>query len=322
MAHRDSAPTERLTGLFQVSKSPWGPQDQKGALNYLTPASQAAVMRRVDASRVYDLSVDYFVGMPSFQAAGDPAYQIFMSHTPAGTVVDNLNGQGRAANACCGYSGDVILMYTHTGTHIDSLNHFGIGNQIFNQYRSEEHLGSRGWTKNGAEQISPIVARGVLLDIAKMKGVDCLAPSYPITLADCAACEAAAELRIGEGDVVLIRTGRMRYWPDAERVFGNSPGITLEAARWLSAKRIAVVGADNEAVEFTPSTDPDMWLPVHHHFLGEAGVPQVECLNLEELSRDGLIEFGFIAAPIRLRGATGAPMRPLAFPLERPGEKR
>jgi hypothetical protein len=73
----------------KVGSSPWGPDDQKGALNRITPESRAALMSRIDGSRVYDLSIDYFLGMPSFQAAGDPAYQIWMTHTPRGTVVDN-----------------------------------------------------------------------------------------------------------------------------------------------------------------------------------------------------------------------------------------
>ena len=138
--------------------------------------SRAAIMSRIDGSRVYDLSVDYFLGMPSFQAAGDPAYQMWMTHTPRGTVVDNLNGQGKRINSCCGYSGDVILMYTHTGTHIDSLNHFGYGRKIYNGFDADEHLGSRAWQKGGSEQIVPIISRGLLLDIAACKGVECLSP--------------------------------------------------------------------------------------------------------------------------------------------------
>jgi kynurenine formamidase len=107
----------------------------------------------------------------------------------------------------------------------------------------------------------------------------------------------------------------MRYWPDGSKVFGNSPGLSLDACRWLTSQNIVAVGADNEAVEVTPSGNEENWLPGHCHFLAEAGVPQIECLNLEELSRDRLYEFALIAAPIRLRGATGAPLRPLAFPL-------
>jgi kynurenine formamidase len=299
----------------QVGTSPWGAEDQHGALNRLSDKARASVMSRVDGSRIYDLSVDYFVGMPSFQAAGDPAYQIFMSHTPQGTVVDNLNGMGRKNNLCCGYSGDVIFMYTHTGTHIDSLNHFGYGKEIYNKFNADEHLGSRHWMKNGCEQILPIVTRGVLLDIAALQGKECLSPSYAITPDDCAAAAKRQETPIREGDTVLVRTGRMRYWPDGSKVFGNSPGLSLDACRWLTSQNIVAVGADNEAVEVTPSGNEENWLPGHCHFLAEAGVPQIECLNLEELSRDRLYEFALIAAPIRLRGATGAPLRPLAFPL-------
>ena len=301
----------------EVGRSPWGADDQHGALNRITAESRAAIMSRIDGSRVYDLSVDYFLGMPSFQAAGDPAYQIWMTHTPRGTIVDNLNGQGRRVNTCCGYSGDVILMYTHTGTHIDSLNHFGYGFKIYNNFDADENLGSRHWQRCGSEQISPIIARGILLDVAAAHSAECLPRSYGITVDDCLAAAKKQGTEIREGDALLIRTGRMRYWPDGSKVFGDSPGVTLETAKWLTSRKIVVVGADNEAVERTPSGDEDNWLPGHCHFLAEAGVPQIECLNLEELSRDQLYEFAFLAAPIRLRGATGAPLRPLAFPLRK-----
>jgi kynurenine formamidase len=305
-----------LAGI-RVGTSPYGPEDERGALNLMTPQSQAAIMSRVDASTVYDLSIDYFVGMPSFQAAGDPSYQIYMSHTPNGTVVDNLNGVGSAVNRNVCYSGDVVFMYTHTGTHIDALNHFGVDGKIYNGFTPEENLGSRHWTKGGAEQIPPIVARGVLLDIAGLKGVECLPPSYAITIEDCRDALQRAGLEIETGDVVLVRTGRMAYWPDGSKVLGNPPGLSLEAGRWLTDHNIIAIGADQECVEVGPSEHDDNWLPGHCHFLAEAGVPMIELVDLEALARDGVHEFCFIAAPIRLRGATGAPLRPLAMPLAR-----
>jgi kynurenine formamidase len=305
-----------LAGI-RVGTSPYGPEDERGALNLMTPQSQAAIMSRVDASTVYDLSIDYFVGMPSFQAAGDPSYQIYMSHTPNGTVVDNLNGVGSAVNRNVCYSGDVVFMYTHTGTHIDALNHFGVDGKIYNGFTPEENLGSRHWTKGGAEQIPPIVARGVLLDIAGLKGVECLPPSYAITIEDCRDALERAGLEIETGDVVLVRTGRMAYWPDGSKVLGNPPGLSLEAGRWLTDHNIIAIGADQECVEVGPSEHDDNWLPGHCHFLAEAGVPMIELLDLEALARDGVHEFCLIAAPIRLRGATGAPLRPLAMPLAR-----
>ena len=300
---------------IQVGTSPYGAEDQLGALNKMTAASQAQILSRADASRVYDLSIDYFVGMPSFQAAGDPAYQIFMSHTPGGTAIDNLNGVGSDINQRVCYSGDVVFMYTHTGTHIDSLNHFGVDGKIYNGFSPDEHLGSRHWTKGGAEQIPPIVARGLMLDIAALKQVECLPPSYAITVEDCKQELERTRLTINEGDVVFVRTGRMRYWLDGSKTLGNPPGLSLEAARWLTAAGIIAIGADQECVEVAPSQHEDNWLPGHCHFLAEAGVPMIELANLEELSADGVNEFCVIAAPIRLRGATGAPLRPLAMAL-------
>lgn len=297
-----------------VGQSPFGQDDQRGALHRITAESRQAVMARIDGDRVYDLSVDYFIGMPSVQTAGDPPFQIFMTHTPRGNVVDNIHGAGREINECVGYSGDVILMYTHTGTHVDAFNHFGYHGQIYNGFAADEHLGSRHWRRGGADQIVPIVARGVMLDVAAHQEVECLPNSYGITIDDCRAAIGRQGTPIGEGDVAVIRTGRMRYWPDGSRVMGKYPGVTLETARWLTASGIIAVGADQGTVERMPSTDPGNWAPGHCHFLAEAGVPMFELLNLEELSRDQVYEFAFIAAPIRLRGATGAPVRPLAFP--------
>lgn len=299
----------------KVGMSPYGPDDERGALNTLTPERAAAIMARADASTVYDLSIDYFVGMPSFQGAGDPSYQIFMSHTPNGTAVDNLNGAGEEINRHVCYSGDVILMYTHTGTHIDALNHFGVDGQIYNGFTAEENLGSRNWMKGGAEVIPPIVTRGVLLDIAGLKGVDCLEDSYAITVEDCKESLEKSGLTLGEGDVAFVRTGRMRYWPQGSKVLGNPPGLGLEAARWLTSQGIAVIASDQECVEVGPSEQEDNWLPGHCHFLVEAGVPMIELANLEDLARDGLNEFCLVATPIRLRGATGTPLRPIAMPL-------
>ncbi len=299
----------------KVATSPWGPDDQCGALNRMTPASQAEVLARADGSRVYDMSIDYFVGMPSFQAAGDPAYQMFMSHTPRGTVIDNLNGAGEEINRGVCYSGDVVMMYTHTGTHIDALCHFGVNGETWNNAKVDDHLGSRHWHRNGAEQLPPIIARGILLDIAGLKDVECLPDSYGITGEDCQQALERQGVELGGGDVALVRTGRMTYWPDGSRVLGNPPGMSLEGARWITDQGIIAIGADQECVEVAPSEHDDNWLPGHCHFLAEAGVPMMELLDLEEIARDEVYEFCFIGAPIRLRGATGTPLRPLAMPL-------
>lgn len=299
----------------QVATSPYGPDDQIGRLNMMTPESRAAVMSRIDPTRMFDLSVDYFIGMPSWQMVGDPAYQIWMTHTPHGTVNDGLPGISKELTEYVGYSGDSILMYTHTGTHIDTLNHYGYNGRIYNNFTEAEHLGSRHWYKSGADQMPPIIARGVLLDFASLRGVDMLPDNYGITPEDIDECLAAQGTEIKSGDVVLIRTGRMRAWPDHEAWGGNPPGINRAAAVHLVEKGAMIVGADTICVEQGPAHDDDNYTPVHTYLLAEAGAPLIEALNLEELAEANVHEFAFFAACLRLRGATGSPLRPWVFPL-------
>ena len=127
-----------------VGKSPWGDDDEIGRLNLMTPESKQAILSRIAGGRSYDLSVEYFIGMPSWQAAGDPHYRIWMTHTPHGTIIDDPLGLGAAMNEHVSYTGAAISLYTHMGTHIDALNHFGLNGEIWNGFRAEEHLGDRG----------------------------------------------------------------------------------------------------------------------------------------------------------------------------------
>ena len=125
---------------FEVSQSPYGPQDEIGRLNEITPASRKSVLSQVDGGKVFDLSTEYFMGMPSWDFVGDPPYQIWMTHTPAGTRVDNPMQASPDVNKYVSYSGDAISMYTHCGTHIDTLNHFGYNGQIWNHFKASERV--------------------------------------------------------------------------------------------------------------------------------------------------------------------------------------
>ena len=310
--------TAGQTTVGGAAQSPWGAADEIGRLNMMTEASQLAILKRIASGKVYDLSVEYFIGMPSWYLLGDPRYHIWMTHTPQGTVVDNPLGVAKAVNEKVGYSGDAISMYTHTGTHIDTLNHFGLHGKLWNGFTAQEHLGDRGWTKAGAEKVPPIVARGVLMDVAATKGVAILPDSYGITPQDIQDTLAKQGTTLQPGDVVLIRTGRMQvfYEKDANKYLLNSPGITLEAAKWLIDDRQAMaLGADNIGLEAISALTQDNWVPVHTYLEAERGVTIIEVLDLEALARDKVYEFVFIGAPLKLRGATGAPMRPLAIPM-------
>lgn len=297
-----------------VGESPWGPQDEIGTLNMVTESSQLQILSEVSSGKAYDLSVDYFVGMPSFHSLGDPGYQYWLTHTPNGTIVDNPNGLGVEMNKKVSYTGDAISMYTHMGTHIDALNHFGLNGKIWNGFTPEEHLGDKGWKKTGAETIPPIIARGVLLDIAAAIGP--LPKNYHITANDLQLTLKKQHIKLEKGDVVLIRTGQAEFYEDANHYLDNYPGISLDAVKWLVEEQgTMLLGADNLSLETFPPEREDNWVPVHTYLLAEKGVMFIEQMFLEELSADEVYEFAFIAASLKLRGASGSPMRPIAIPV-------
>lgn len=305
-----SAQTEK------VGESPWGSEDEIGTLNMMSEESRLHVLMNIGSGKIYDLSVDYFVGMPSFHSLGDPGYQYALTHTPRGTVVDNPNGLGRTMNEKVSYTGDAISMYTHMGTHIDALNHFGLNGKIWNGYTADEHLGDKGWKKTGAEKIPPVIARGVLIDIASLKGYENIKDNYRITTDDLKSALDRQGTELRKGDVAVIRTGQAAHYHNAEKYLDNYPGISLDAVKWMvEEKGVMLLGADNLSFEAFPPESEENWVPVHTYLLAEKGVMFLEQMYLEELAEDKIYEFAFIGASLKLRGASGSPMRPIAIPL-------
>lgn len=304
-----SAPVQAQIAKNIAQKSPWGPADEIGTLNMMTDASRLDVLKQVASGKVYDLGVDLFVGMPNCcGSSGDPTFQIWMTHTPVRDTAKEL----------LSYSGDGVSMYTHSGTHLDTLNHFGLHGKIWNQVSAEDALGVRGWTESGADKYPPIVARGVLIDMAKSKNVAHLPASYAITAADLQEALKKQGTTLRPGDVVLTRTGLMTLWPDqAKYRLEDQAGLSLEAAQWLvEGQKAMLLGADNFGVESFPSKDPDNFVPVHAYLLAERGVSLLEVLWLEDLAKDQVYEFLFIASPLKLRGGTASPVRPLAISIQ------
>jgi len=248
-------------------------------------------------TKPYDLAQPYFPGMPHFPSHPPFLYSLTKKH---GEI---LYGGGVTSAA------DAIALGTHIGTHIDALSHFSCNGICFGGHAVEQTY-EHGMAELGVDSMAPIVRRGVLLDIAGCEGVDVLADDFEITPDH---LSLASRNEIGEGDIVLLRTGWAQLFSDARRYINNTvaPGVGIEAARWLSSRKIFAAGSDTVAFEKIP--DPPM--PVHVHLLVESGIHIIEVLNLEELARDRIREFVVVAAPMKIRGATGAPIRPLAFPI-------
>jgi kynurenine formamidase len=300
----------------KVSRSPWGPDDQIGRLNWITPEATAAILGNLDGRHVFDLSVDFFKGMPSWVAAGDPVYDIWMTHTPDGSVIDGLAGAPPHLLEKYSYAGDAIQMYVHCGTHLDTLNHFGHFGTFWNGWNQKEHLGSRHWLVGGAEHFPPIIARAVVLDVAGLHGVECLEPCHEITPGELQRAAKEQGVQVRAHDLVLVNTGRMTVWPDVHGYITDQPGIGLDAARWLLEEAGAMaIGSDSLSLEVVPNPDPEKFLPVHSYMFATAGASIIEVLDLREVCAEKQYEFAFLGFPLKLRGATGSPLRPIAVRL-------
>ena len=254
-----------------------------------------SLISQLTSARVYDLGQPYFVGMPRF-----PTHPPFLSSLTKGHGDIVLkNGASSAAES--------LAMGSHVGTHIDALCHFSCGGHFYGGVPTAD-----GMAGLGIATVAPIVRRGVLFDVAGFVGVDVLPWDFAVTPAvlDSMSCD------VRPGDVALLRTGWGSLWRDSRRFITGGmceqvvgPGPRVEGARWLSARGVFAVGSDTVAFEAMPS--PEM--AVHVHLLVESGIHIIECLNLEELARDGVREFGFVASPLKIEGGTGAPVRPLAI---------
>lgn len=261
------------------------------------------------AARTYELAFDLHPGIPHFPTHPPFVFGLTKRH---GEVVSEL-ADGRLVSS----SAESVATGTHVGTHIDGLGHFSCNGAIFGGASASQQSYHAGLPTHGIETVAPVLRRGVLLDIAALQSVPVLDRDFTITPEHLAAACIRQNVEIRLSDVVLLRTGWARYWPDpAAYITGGrgstpvSPGPDLDAAHYLSERGIFATGSDTIVYEKAPSP-----LPVHVHLLVESGIHIIEVLNLEDLSRDHVSEFLFVALPLRIRGATGSPIRPLAIAL-------
>lgn len=249
---------------------------------------------------VYELGQPYHIGMPHYPL--HPAFLFSLTRKHG----DYMYG------GCVSAAADMFTMGGHVGTHLDSLGHISKDGKLFSGIEASNvqdyHTGLK---KFGIEQTRAILGRGVLLDVAKFKGVEVLDSSYTITVDDLERTAIAQGVSIERNSIVLIRTGWANYWDEPARFVSNAdgtPGPDLEAAKWLSSKRVLLTGSDTMAFEKMPSH-----LPVHAYLLVEKGIQIMEMLNLERLSQDRVFEFIFMVSPLKIIGGTGSPANPIAI---------
>lgn len=288
----------------------WGKDDQRGAANLLTPERRLAALQSIRTGATYDLSHVFGMGAPAMAPNQTPF--LMSMWAIAKDSIRRARGMGFTNEA--GVNIERIEMTAHVGTHIDALGHVSKGMQLFNGFACEEVTTGWGLEKLGVEQIPPIITRGVLLDVAGADGGPHLEAKRVVTPEDLARAAERAGVTLQPGDVALIRTGWGRWFDvDNAKYLAGSPGIDVPAAEWLTRQGVVAIGSDNMALEVLPNPDHTKRLPVHQHCLAEAGVHIIENLMLEEIAQAGAASFCFIALPPKMRGATGAPIRPVAI---------
>ena len=302
----------------------WGEDDQVGALNEITSASVLKALSSVKQGEIRDLGILY--NRESYKWPGHSPGEIITFRSPEGLkrqrdlpgLFDEVNSSGTLFHSCA------LFINDNVATQIDGLAHVVTGedHHWYNGFTEAEWGGDWGVRKAGAETIPPIIARGVLIDVAGFKGVEALPSKYTITPEDLQGALEKQGTELQFGDVVLIRTGTLRYWEEtgADHVKldeHDSAGIQLPAAEWLVEEKGAImIGSDTSGLEQYTGVLPEgttSFIPVHTYLLIEQGVHIGEFHYLEDLARDQIYEFVYIAVTNKIKGSTaGFTMRPLA----------
>jgi kynurenine formamidase len=208
----------------------------------------------------------------------------------------------------------VIAEIGQVGTQFDGFAHQTIGNGLYNCFKVDEVSTRTGFTKLGIQNVGALVTRGVMIDIAALKGVEMLADGYEITVQDLQQALAKQNLTLQPGDAVIIHTGFGKLWEkDNARYARGNPGIGVAAGEWLVRQNPMLVGGDTPPVEVNPNPDPQLSLPIHQIMLAVNGIHLLENLKLDELAAKRVYEFAFIIEPLKIQGATGSTVAPIAI---------
>ena len=290
-----------------VSPSEWGPDDERGAANRITPQKVIEASQLITEGRIYELGRVYEAGMPLFPGRH---YSLTIPGAPTGGPF----GENQVVYHDEMVSGQI----GQVGTQFDGLGHIGTrvdGEDVFyNGFKRSDFGTATGLEKLGVEKAGVFLTRGVLIDVASYKKMDRLPVGTVITAEDLQGALRRQSVELTEGDVALIHTGHGQLWMvDNDEYNRGEPGIGMDAALWLAGQKVVMAAADSWSVEVIPSEDPGTAFPVHQELIGRRGIYHLENLDLSELARDQVYEFAFMFAPVKFKGATGSPGNPIAI---------
>ena len=306
----------RETGKRCRNWGRWGPDDERGTLNYITPDAIVEAARLVKRGAVFSLAIPFNAKGPQINQPRrfNPIHRMMITGPDCTTGAIPFPGG-------VGFSDDMVIMPLQCATQWDALSHCFEDGRMYNGYDANE-VSSRGAKRNGIDKIaSGVAARGVLLDMPRMKGVKWLEPGYAISADDLDAALAAQRGTVRSGDALLVRTGHITLCKDrggwGTYAGGDAPGLSFHTADWIHQHQIAAVATDTWGMEVRPNEIADSFQPLHQVAIPNMGLTIGEIFFLDDLAedcaRDGVYEFFFVAPPLPITGAVGSPINPLAI---------
>ena len=284
----------------QRCPSKWGAGDQRGAANHMKPETVLRAARLIRTGQVFELGR---VLSESIPLSAGRRFELLTKRT-----VMSPESNKRGSNEEI-----VVAEIGQVGTQFDGFSHQTVGNSMYNCFKVEDIATRSGFSKLGIENVGAIMTRGVLIDVAALKGVAVLPDTYEITVADLQQALARQKLTLQPGDAAIIHTGWGTLWGrDNARYVKSNPGLGATAGEWLARQDPILVGADNSGVNVTPNPDKAVSNPIHQIMLVINGIHLLEHMKLAELAAARAYEFALVVEPLKLQGATGSTVAPIA----------
>lgn len=284
--------------------SKWGADDEVGNANLIDAASVLKAAELIKTGQTYSLGITIDSTTPAFPPRGLSL-----------TVVQPNQQAGAQPLFGYTYNDDIFTGWLGIGSQLDGLGHYGTNHEYYNCNRAADFSAITGLTRLGIEKVPPIVARGIVLDMAAHHGVDHLAAGQAFSVEDVQAVEKRQGTPVREGDVVLFHTG----WTDAKldadpQLWGSTaPGSSAAVAEYLAARNVVAVGSDTWGLDVVPAEHPEKPFPGHVTLLQKHGIYILETMNTGPLVRDGAYEFLFVLGQAKVRGAVQMIINPVAI---------
>lgn len=285
----------------QRCPSKWGAGDQRGTANMMKPETVLRAAKLIKSGELFELGA---VLSPDPKEAFINGGRVFNIYTKPSLPKPNARQENEEL---------VVTELGQIGTQFDAFAHQMWGDSFYNCFKLDDIATRSGFKKLGVENVGSLMTRGVLIDVAGLREVDMLPTSYNISPDDLQQALAKANQKLQPGDAVIIRTGWSKLMGKENQRYGSvNPGIGIAAAQWIVSQQPMLIAADNCCIEVRPS-EPGHSLPVHAMMLIQHGIYLIENLELEALAAARAYEFAFIVQPLKLKGATGSAVAPIAI---------